>query len=1110
MGSLDLSGDAVDSYISFIKSKGLARQHIESFNHFSDKEIKQIMEANQFIDSDIDPSFFLRYTNIYIGSPKIDENMITYEITPQECRLRDLTYSAPILVDVEYVRGKQLVSRKEVVIGKLPIMLRSSHCVLSKCSSYKDYSNLRECPLDTGGYFIIRGAEKVILIQEQLSKNRILVDRDKKGYFFAQVTSSTYERKSKTYVILKNDKMYLRHNAFIDDIPLIIVLKAMDMVSEYEIASSIGSDIYDLLVPSFEECFQLKIFSKENSIAFIQSKIRISSVTNGDNRNIQRNTLQTLNDLVLSHVPSYQLNMKLKALFLCHMIRKVILVKLNRIQIDDRDFVGNKRLELAGQLVSILFEDLFKRFNADLKRNIDKVLSRQNRAAEFDAARFLQLQSSIITAGLERAIATGNWVVKRFRMERAGITQVLSRLSFISAIGMMTRVTSQFEKTRKVSGPRALQPSQWGVLCPSDTPEGETCGLVKNLALLAYITCDIDDETIIGKILKFLGVIPICLLRAKYNNNPNAWAVMLNGCIVGYVSNFQKFIHNFKEFRRSSYLRPFISISKSDNNRCISIATDSGRVCRPLIIVKKSDINDFYHLKDDIGFNEAIQTGLIEFLDINEENDSLIALTKNEIIDGQTTHLEIASFTILGAVAGLIPFPHHNQSPRNTYQCAMGKQSIGSIALNQLERLDSLLYLMIYPQRPLVKTKIIDFIDFDDLPAGQNAIVAVMSFSGYDIEDALILNKASIDRGFGRCSVLKKFSAQLKKYANGRFDRIISPGNDAMHYFSTTNKHECLESDGISGVGERLCHGQVYLNRQTPSLNDNEFKNAPLTYKLQTPSFVDKVLLTSNEDQLLIKTLIRQIRRPEIGDKFSSRHGQKGVCGLIVDSIDLPFSSESGLIPDIVMNPHGFPSRMTVGKLLELLTGKVGIISGKFGDGTAFNDYNDGGENIRLLYQSLELYGFKSSGKESMISGTTGENICVDIFLGPVYYQKLKHMVLDKMHARARGPRAVLTRQPTEGRSRDGGLRLGEMERDCLIGYGASSLLTERLMLSSDVFDIYLCQSCGLIGYLNWCRFCKSSVKIASVKIPYACKLLFQELLSMNITPRIDVQILTQ
>jgi len=494
------------------------------------------------------------------------------------------------------------------------------------------------------------------------------------------------------------------------------------------------------------------------------------------------------------------------------------------------------------------------------------------------------------------------------------------------------------------------------------------------------------------------------------------------------------------------------------------------------------------------------------------------------------THLEIDPLTLLGVVAGLIPNPHHNQSPRNTYQSAMGKQAIGAISLNEYARMDGLIYTMIYPMKPMVKTRTMDLINFDELPGGQNACIAVMSYSGYDIEDAVILNKASVDRGFGRCMVLRKHQTSIRQYANGAMDQTRAPP-DASQFPDGENdkrflKYRAIDKDGICLVGEPLDNGTIMVNKESPTdtstkigrtdfglqnnaranLSEMDYKYSGMSYRSPAPSYVDKVIITSNEnEQFLIKVMIRQVRRPEVGDKFASRHGQKGVCGLIVPQTDLPFN-EDGHPPDLIMNPHGFPSRMTVGKLIELLVGKAGVYEGRQAYASAFGEEFGSTDTPVTASESLIRSGLNYTGKDILYSGTSGEPLDAYIFSGPVFYQKLKHMVLDKMHARARGPRAVLTRQPTEGRSRDGGLRLGEMERDCLIAYGASNLIMERLMHSSDGFTASVCLTCGLLQYQNWCQYCRSGEQVADIRLPYACKLLFQELQSMNVLPRLRLE----
>ncbi|KAH7098892.1 DNA-directed RNA polymerase [Auriculariales sp. MPI-PUGE-AT-0066] len=1002
---------------SFLRVKGLVKQHIDSFNYFVDTDLNNILKANNKVTSDVDPKFWLKYLDIRVGTPnRTDADTFDHSITPHECRLRDTTYSAPILVTVQYTRGKTYR------VGRIPVMLRSNKCVLTGMND-DQLAKAIECPLDPGGYFIVKGTEKVILVQEQLSKNRIIVERDPvKGVVQASVTSSTHGGlKSKTYVVTKKGSIYLRHNSFSEDVP--IAYKA-------------------IFSPNLEEASKASVFTRQQALEYVGARIRLQRRLIGPRRPAWEEALEALATIVLAHVPVENLDFRPKAVFVATMTRRVIMAVHDEKLVDDRDYVGNKRLELAGQLLALLFEDLFKTFNTQLKSNIDRCL------------RSLRAQANHITAGFVRAISTGNWSLKRFKMERAGVTHVLSRLSFIAALGMMTRISSQFEKTRKVSGPRALQPSQWGVLCPVRT--------VKNLALMTHITTDVDEGPVIA-LTFMLGVEDVTLATGAEMFEHNNFMVHVNGLIVGLTRTPLRFVANLRKLRRAGRVSEFVSVYINHHHRAVYIACDGGRICRPLIIVERGQPL----LKANVlTFENFLRMGLVEYLDVNEENDSRIALYENQIINigsQRTTHLEIEPFTILGAVAGLIPYPHHNQSPRNTYQCAMGKQAIGAIAYNQLNRIDTLLYLSVYPQKPMVKTRTIELIGYEKLPAGQNATVAVMSYSGYDIEDALILNKASLDRGYGRCQVMRKNTTLLRKYPNGTYDRLAD----------APKRYDIIQSDGMAGVGERVDPGDVYVNKQTPTnANDNRLDPSGGAAS-PVAGYIDKIMLSETEsDHTLVKVLVRQTRRPELGDKFSSRHGQKGVCGLIVNQEDMPFNDQ-GVCPDSIMNPHG-----------------------QLRYGTAF-----GGSKVEDMSKILIEHGFSYSGKDMPHNSYTTQKARTQMLT-----DILEHMVMDKMHARARGPRATLTRQPTEGRSRDGGLRLGEMERDCLIGYGATQLLLERLMISSDKFEVCACETCGIMGYNGWCPFCKTSQKVAKLTIPYAAKLLFQELMAMNIMPRMVLE----
>lgn len=828
---------------AFLRVKGLVKQHLDSFNYFTDVELKKIVRTNSMVISE-QQGKYVQFTDIRVGEPcRIFENTPQYNgspVTPNECRLRDSTYAAPIYVDYVYPKASGKVSKSNVLIGRMPIMLRSSKCVLTNRTDMQ-LAGQEECSIDPGGYFIVRGQEKVILVQEQLSKNRVIVESFK-GVIQASVTSHTANVKTKTYVLLKKGQLVLKHNSVTEDIPIVIVLKAMGVASDHEILLLVaGSDAQyqDEFAPNLEQAVNEKVFTQDQALDYIFARLKIDRY--GDFRRPEKTSRQKALDklafTIIPHVPVNDLNLRPKALYLAFMARRVLMAMQNPKLVDDRDFLGNKRLELSGQLLSLLFEDLFKDFVRHIKTSMDKTLKKRAPTKEFDPYDHISSFEYRFTNGMERAIATGNWTLKRFRMDRAGVTHVLSRLSYISALGMMTRISSQFEKTRKVSGPRALQPSQFGMLCTSDTPEGEQCGLVKNLALMTHITTQDDEEPVRNTIFS-LGAEPVTEMSGTEIFAEGAYVIFLNGTPVALTRAPKAFLLKFRRFRRLGRISEFVSVHINHHHNGVHIATDEGRVCRPLIIVEngKSRLTSRFLeslRKGTMVFDDALNRGIVEYLDVNEENDANIAI-KEENIGLYTTHLEIEPFTILGAVAGLIPYPHHNQSPRNTYQCAMGKQAIGAIAYNQFCRIDTLLYLMVYPQKPLVSTRTIELVKYDKLPAGQNATVAVMSYSGYDIEDALVLNKASCDRGFGRCQVFKKISIPLKSYPNGSQDRVVK-ASDPMD-----PKNRKLGNDGLVEVGAELTAGDNYMMRDIPLYTQKAYtaqvwQKQPAGYRLPDP-----------------------------------------------------------------------------------------------------------------------------------------------------------------------------------------------------------------------------------------------------------------------------------
>ncbi|KAK8934248.1 DNA-directed RNA polymerase II subunit RPB2 [Platanthera zijinensis] len=560
----------------------------------------------------------------------------------------------------------------------------------------------------------------------------------------------------------------------------------------------------------------------------------------------------------------------------------------------------------------------------------------------------------------------------------------------------------------------------------------------------------------------------------------------------------------------------------------LRLYTDYGRCSRPLFIVekqrlliKKKDIRSLQQRETpDEGWHDLVAKGFIEYIDTEEEETTMISMTINDLVNARQnpeeaysetyTHCEIHPSLILGVCASIIPFPDHNQSPRNTYQSAMGKQAMGIYVTNYQLRMDTLAYVLYYPQKPLVTTRAMEHLHFRQLPAGINAIVAISCYSGYNQEDSVIMNQSSIDRGFFRSLFFRSYRDEEKKMGTlvkEEFGRPNRENTMGMRHGS----YDKLDDDGLAPPGTRVSGEDVIIGKTSPIAQDDS-QGASSRYTLRDHStslrhsesgMVDQVLLTTNADGLrFVKVRMRSVRIPQIGDKFSSRHGQKGTVGMTYTQEDMPWTVE-GITPDIIVNPHAIPSRMTIGQLIECIMGKVAAHMGKEGDATPFTDVT-----VDNISKALHKCGYQMRGFETMYNGHTGRKLTAMIFLGPTYYQRLKHMVDDKIHSRGRGPVQILTRQPAEGRSRDGGLRFGEMERDCMIAHGAAHFLKERLFDQSDAYRVHVCEKCGLVAIANLkknsfeCRGCKNKTDIVQVHIPYACKLLFQELMSMAIAPR--------
>jgi DNA-directed RNA polymerase II subunit RPB2 len=1539
----------IESYFKGQHLERFVRHQLESYNNFVGHQIIKTIEMFNPVhiasEQDYDPisqkyslEIIINFENFHIYRPQIHENNgATKLMFPQEARLRNFSYASATTIDIniKYIvrNGPNLENMQtfyktipKIHIGKLPIMLKSNICVLNQYNHF-DSTHTGECKFDTGGYFIINGSEKTVLGQERAAENRVYcfnVSKNDTKYTWKAEVKCVPDFKcispkqinmmirSKNSITKKEDstkneiKTKGLSNAICIEIPrikqpipLFILFRALGVISDREICEKIMLKIdgleeekqrmLDALQPSVIEANNY--ITQEECIKYITSFVMFTPINMDKEMGAKKKQTFALEILKNDLFPHCH-NMHQKIYFLGYMTNRLLMASFEHTKADDRDSYLNKRVDCVGSLLNNLYRNYFNKLVKDMEKQIIREINNGSWKSTDNYENIINMtniykiiKSTTIEIGIKRALSTGDFGIKNTKSNKVGVAQVLNRLNYVSSLSHARRVSTPSDKSGKLIPPRKLHNTSWGFLCPAETPEGQSVGIVKNLSYITHITVFSNSTPLYEYILPYVQQIDGTQIETY-----NKVKVFINGAWVGICENPHELYLMLKEKKYKGIINIYTSIVFDYKLQEIRVCNDSGRLTRPLLRIKDKNIlinsKILEQLKngeiiwDNLLTSSTLEETVIEYIDPEEQCWSLIATKPKDMIDPKNllckfTHCEIHPSTMFGILASCIPFPEHNQSPRNCYQCAQGKQAMGVYVTNYENRMDKTAYVLNYPMRPLVDTRIMNLIQLNKIPSGTQVIVAIMTYTGYNQEDSLLINKGSIDRGMALVTVYhtekdedkqkingdeeircKPDSTKTKGMKIGNYNKVNSKGvipentlvenrdiiiskiipikenkndhtkvikfedqskiyktaeetyidknyidrngegynfakvrlrttrkpvigdkfcalptqqvltdkgwieikdvdihfhrlatldsnghlcyeypvakfeyehNDKMYYLKNKQLHivctlnhrlyvkkrsgksyELIEAKDVMGKMVRFQKTMTNVNPDTEFITfkpitdsdlESDLELEPVQYRMddwlqllgmfiadgccnkdgvyvsalkeRKITYLNKLLenlnviysyhkdgnyyiskkkhpeiyndlselnlgalhkkipeyvwsLSQRQSRILLEALLQgdgskmeykgetferygtismqlanditrlalhcgysgtikiseeptgvaRVGKRNLGSRAgeevsitqkhtyykvsiitkqnepwinkkvndsneeklidyegkvycvemqsshtyymresnfspcivignSSRHGQKGTVGNIIPECDMPFTS-SGVKPDIIINPHAIPSRMTIGQLKETVLGKVLLELGLFGDGTSFGDFD-----VKDICEHLLRVGYEAHGNELLYNGLTGEQHECSVFMGPVFYQRLKHMVRDKVHSRSNGPMVNLTRQPAEGRSRDGGLRFGEMEKDAMVSHGAARFTRGRMYDVSDKYSVYVCKKCGIIStyndnmHIHYCRTCENRTDFSRVEIPYACKLLFQELNTMNVMPRL-------
>jgi DNA-directed RNA polymerase II subunit RPB2 len=1170
----------------------LTKHHQDSYNDFILNKIPQtIKQYNPQIlykDLNKETKKYNYEIHIYYGGKNGDKvyisKPITYEdkngeiikrqLYPNEARLRNLTYATNIFCDIEVEYIIRTGSKEETInktyekiaIGKIPIMLQSKICALHNLE-FDTRRHAGECPYDQGGYFIIDGQEKVIVSHERKVENKLYIVKsgDDLYSYSASIKSVPeetfkYARTTVVNINAKTEVITVRLPMLNKQVPIVLLFRALGIESDkdilkyilYELDSKKSSILMEKLRPSIENNGQ--IYSKEMALKYL------SVYTSG------KTVAHFIDILSTDLFPHISDNYTDKAFYLGHVINKLLHVSLGLEKETDRDSFMYKRVDLSGFLLASLFRENFKQFQRDAKIAIDSEY-------RFNTSQYQNADySDIINPANMRKIFNQKVIedsfMKAFKigkiLNKKGLIQSLNRLSSVGSISQLRRINTISDMI--MIGQRKLHSTQYGIICPVETPDGGNIGIKKHLTITGHITFGCSSKPVIKAIFEY-GT--ISLQNIIPEEVFNATKVMINGRWLGIHHDPKSLVGSLKLLRRNGLINIFTSISWNIDQFEISILTDGGRCCRPLYIVEDNKILltqdilnkieskevsweniiggfkdkntklDYYNCEylcpKDENFDESdfskdlkIHQSICEFLDTDELNTSRICgnfdMSDEKI---RYSHCEIHPSLIMGALGFTIPYCNQSQAPRNVYGTGQTKQSVGMYVSNFRNRFDTSAHVLFYPERPLVKTKLSDRVFINKLPTGMNAVVAIACYTGYNQEDSIIFNKSSLERGLFRSCYFKTYnSTEITDTKNNMEDQFYNPDKKNMNVnLKKEYNYSKIDDHGYIKEGSYVRENDVLISKYS-KMGNSESIDSSVAVKKNGEGVVDKVFSDyyNTNKQRMCKVRICTDRMPEIGDKFASRHGQKGTVGIMLPHEDMPFTKD-GIVPDLIVNPHAIPSRMTIGQFIECVMGKTCAILGCMTDGTPFTN-TDYMEACKILEDKC---GFDNYGDEILYSGIMGNQLATKIFIGPTYYQRLKHMPRDKLNSRASGKMTLKTHQPPSGKAAGGGLRIGEMERDALISHGIFQFLKESTMERSDNYHCYISENSGLISIANPDKnkyICQSTsgplkysgddvdelklnmenvdrTNVYRVNIPYNIKMMIQECEAMGVAMRL-------